>query len=111
MLYPPTDDPAWHYDMNNHELIMSVTVFFCWHVLLIIVGLMCQYLFVRRMYLRASESMRECLDELVYNDRASKTRSNGYNSPGGIAATLALHSDDEEIRRPKHVITEYMDYN
>ena len=73
---------------------------------------MFQYWLVRQMYLRASESMRECLDELVYNDRGvSKTRSNnGYNSPGGIAATLALHSDDEEVRS-KHVINEYMDYN
>lgn len=109
MLYPPTDNPAWHYDMKDHGLIMVITVCYCWHVLLICMGLMLQYWFVRRIYLGGSDRLRARLDELIYIDRVNlQTKGGNFNSisPSGTSKNsnggqhlplFAMNSDDEDV--------------
>lgn len=104
MLYPPTEDPAWHYDLSDHSLVMITTVCFCWHVMLVVIGLMLQYWFVRRMYLNASDAFRARLDELIENDNRRKDYC--YRRPGQAAPHLALNSEDEDL---KQVITSEFD--
>ena len=42
ILYPQTDDPAYQWDKNDHNQIMTITVSYAWHVILIVTGLLIQ---------------------------------------------------------------------
>lgn len=103
MLYPPTDNPKWHYDLNDHGLIMVVTVCFCWHVLLIVIGLLLQFWLVKRIYNGASDCLRARLDELIYIDRVNQqVRERAIMRPtkapnGNSMNMFALNSDDEDV--------------
>ncbi|RNA18626.1 transmembrane 45A [Brachionus plicatilis] len=50
MLYPPSDKPFFQWDLSNHRNMTIVTACFCWHVMLIIVGLFLQLWFVKRVF-------------------------------------------------------------
>lgn len=108
MLYPPTDNPAFKWDLSDHSLIMVITVCYCWHLLLIVIGLLIQLGLVRHLYFRASDRLKARLDELIYIDN-NCTRDNDYklflnddaNKNGGVHTNdrtnlFALNSEDEE---------------
>ena len=46
VLYPPTDDPLYHWDPNDHSTIMTITMLFCWHIMLIMFALLLQNLLI-----------------------------------------------------------------
>jgi hypothetical protein len=69
MLYPPTDNPAWHWDLNDHGTIMIITVCFCWHMMLIVIGLLVQLLCVKAIYEKFSDNFRSQVDELIYIEK------------------------------------------
>lgn len=108
MLYPPTDNPAWHYNLSDHGLIMVVTVCYCWHVLLAVMGFLLQYWFVRRIYFGASDRLRARLDDLIYIDRINRQTKGGNflpnepvskpaNGAGNHLPLFAMNSDDEDV--------------
>lgn len=115
MLYPPTDDPRWHWDLEDHNSIMTITVCYCWHALLIVMGLLLQLWFVKHIYARASDRFRARLDELIFIDRLNAASSSGHSSrttaacldddthrlklvsaDSSAASMFALNSDDED---------------
>lgn len=50
ILYPPVDSPAFIWDRCNHEQVMTVTMMFCWHLILILIGLLIQLWFIAFIY-------------------------------------------------------------
>ena len=69
MLYPPTDNPAFHWDLNKHTNIMLATVSYCWHVILIIVALFIQFWFVKKVMNCSRYSLLNCMDDECLGDR------------------------------------------
>ncbi|CAF0708794.1 unnamed protein product [Brachionus calyciflorus] len=63
MLYPPTDNPAYHWNLKDHGNIMIVTICYCWHVMLIVIGLIGQLWFVKKVMGGARYSILKCIDD------------------------------------------------
>ena len=78
MLYPPTKNPAHQWDLNDHGNVMIATVIFCWHILLIMLGLLIE-LWLVRCCLNRSKCIKNSLNELiVYDQNISSRLSQGY---------------------------------
>lgn len=69
MLYPPTDNPAFHWDLNKHTNIMIATVSYCWHVMLIILALFIQLWVVKKAMSGSRYSILNCVDDECFGDR------------------------------------------
>lgn len=50
ILYPPIDRPPFVWDRCDHEQVMTVTMMFCWHLILIFIGLFVQLWFINTVY-------------------------------------------------------------
>lgn len=103
MLYPPTDDPSFQWDLSNHRNMMIVTACFCWHVMIIIIGLFCQLWFVKKVFFDCSKNQNiakrlKLIDDLEENGKMAqdyyKDGSNGENS---ILIGNGDYSDEEVI--------------
>ena len=95
MLYPPTDSPAFQWDKNDHNQIMTITMNFCWHVLLIIIGLLIQLGIVKKIYY-SSNRVAERWDEMILIDELNSEQYTTKIHNGIEAKFLSLNSDDEE---------------
>jgi hypothetical protein len=121
MLYPPSDAyPQW--DMNDHSAVMLIAVYYCWHIILIFVGLGLQ-LYVIKFFQRMPFRRFNC-EELIYIDNLNHSNSAAVDearvreySPtehGGKTLSnssetrfLTVNSDDEdddETGHDEHVI-------
>jgi hypothetical protein len=67
ILYPPTTHPAFKWDPEDHNQVMTVTTTFCWHIMLIMFGLLVELIIIKRIY-RKSEYMQNQWDELIIID-------------------------------------------
>ncbi|CAF1036808.1 unnamed protein product [Brachionus calyciflorus] len=104
MLYPPTDNPAYHWDLSSHGNIMIVTACFCWHIMLIVIGLLGQLWFVKKILINSKrfegslESLR-MIDDYTQGGRVSQQYFN-LKSKHGEKNHLINHNDssgDEDI--------------
>ena len=95
VLYPPTDNPAWQWDPANHEHIMIITMAFCWHIMLIMCGLLLQLWLVKRIYLASNRTSLEWDELLVIDDINSRSQTTLAND-GSETKFLRLLSEDEE---------------
>lgn len=77
MLYPPTDNPAWQWNLSDHRNIMIVTICYCWHVLFIIIGLMFQFWFVKKAIFKSRKFVVN-LERLIDSDRRSAKMTQEY---------------------------------
>ncbi len=106
MLYPPSDAfPVW--DMNDHGAVMLIAVAYCWHIMLIFVGLAAQLCLVKLVQKLPLDRFK--CDELIYMDNLNSTDehtahkldykfdANGKMS-GQIGETrfLTVNSDDDD---------------
>lgn len=107
MLYPPTDSPAFKWNMNDHGVIMIVTVCFCWHVLLIIVALFMQYWCVKKIFFRSNYmKLKSQLDELIYIDNKNMSVSENKNEMRFL--TLETDSDDNSLDEGKSIDNKFL---
>ena len=100
VLYPPTDNPKYKWDLNDHAQIMTITMAYCWHVILIIVGLMVELFVIKRIYVR-SKFMALGWDVLMVIDEEERTSEHfGYKNLnetrfGGTSPTGDIESSSE----------------
>lgn len=94
VLYPPTKSPSWHWDLNDHNQIMIITMSFCWHIMLIMTGLLIQLWLIKRVY-ASSKTLRNRWDELLISDEKTVVISNGSRSRE-TTKFLSLNSEDED---------------
>lgn len=50
ILYPPFDWSIFIWDRCDHEQVMTATMMFCWHFILIFIGLLIQLWFIERLF-------------------------------------------------------------
>lgn len=75
ILYPPANFSFLIWDRCNHEQVMTATMMFCWHVILIFIGLLLQLWIVKRAY-RVSKKFEIKLNELIVIDYKNRMPSN-----------------------------------
>ena len=92
ILYPPTTDPAFQWAKNDHNQVMTVTVLFCWHFLLILIGLFIQLGVMKRIY-RNSKRVANDWDELIIIDDELYGDNNRKISEPKF---LTINSEDED---------------
>jgi hypothetical protein len=104
ILYPPTDDELFRWDRCSHEQVMTATMSFCWHALLIAAALLVQLITVGWLY-RSVTRLADQWDELIYIDeersRSAKhlyttCKMMGNNSDESETRFLRVNSDDED---------------
>jgi hypothetical protein len=95
VLYPPTKDPSWQWDKNNHSQMMIITASFIWHLFFIIIGLIIEICFIKYLY-RSSKWLSHNWDDLIdIDDEAGRVYSNKDHN-GIETKFLRLNSDDED---------------
>ena len=92
ILYPPWTSPAFQWDHDDHNQMMIVTMSFCWHVILIFVGLLIQLGIIKCIYKRC-RYVSDQWDELIAIDEAN-------HSPYGARlrmgfSELVQHDDND----------------
>ena len=93
VLYPPKSwGPSMQWDLNDHEQIMIITMSFCWHLMLIVIGLLIQLWLVKCVY-GSSKRLRNTLDDLLIADDRTATSS---RMPRQANKFMSLKSEDEE---------------
>lgn len=75
MLYPPTDNPKFQWDLSDHGNIMVITVFFCWHVLILLAFLVGQLWLTKRL-IEKYKFFRDKLNELILIDEDLQAKTN-----------------------------------
>jgi hypothetical protein len=96
VLYPPTDDPAFQWDKNDHNQIMTITMSYAWHVMLIIIGLLIQLAIIKKLY-ASSKFFAEQWDELVVIDEAANDCAvTRVLDSTETTKFLSLNTDDED---------------
>ena len=102
VLYPPTDDPAYQWDKNDHNQIMTITVSYAWHVILIATGLLIQLGIIKRVY-KGSKRMAAIMDQLIMIDDMNSYVSQPVKDVKDYDASetkfLNLHTDDSGDER------------
>jgi hypothetical protein len=93
ILYPPTTHPAFQWNPEDHNQIMTVTTTFCWHVMFIIIGLLVELAIIRRMY-RKSKYMQNQWDELILIDSINNNEEN--DDFDGTSSRLGKYSQLNE---------------
>lgn len=94
VLYPPTDAPEWKWDPTSHHDIMIITMAFCWHIMLIMVGLLIQMSIVKRIYASSRRVSIEW-DELLVIDDINNRPEVTSATDGSETKFLRLLSEDE----------------
>ena len=94
VLYPPTDAPEWKWDANKHDDIMKITMAFCWHIMIIMVGLLIQLAIVKRIYASSRRVSIEWDELLVIDDINNRPVMSSAND-GSETKFLRLLSEDE----------------
>jgi hypothetical protein len=94
VLYPPTDSPYWKWDPASHDDFMKVTLAFCWHIMLIMTGLLLQLWLVKRIYTSSKKVSIEWDELLVIDDINSRPNVTSAND-GSETKFLRLLSEDE----------------
>jgi hypothetical protein len=93
-LYPPFNSPAFQWDHNDHNQIMTVTVSFCWHIMLIMSGLLIQLFLIKKFY-QKSKKISKIYDEIIEIDDIDP-ETGIYFKNGNEAKFFSLVSDDDE---------------
>jgi hypothetical protein len=70
VIYPPWHNPKYIWDPNDHNQIMTITMSYCWHAILIVAGLIIQLLIMQRIY-GSSKKIANEWDELIIIDYES----------------------------------------
>jgi hypothetical protein len=101
ILYPPIDIPILKWDPYDHNQIMTITMSYCWHAILIVSGLIIQLLIMQRIY-GSSKKIANEWDELIIIDHDNNSGSNALNvhayitSDNGVETKfLSVNSDEE----------------
>ncbi len=99
MLYPPFDW-FWQWDLSDHDSIMNIAVAFCWHIMLISIGLLLQLHIVKKMILNKSSSSASKLNTWM-NDliRIDKLKENNFDIHYTILNNQNYHdynNDDDD---------------
>lgn len=95
VLYPPSKDPSWQWDKNDHSQMMIITASFIWHLFFIIIGLIIEICIVKYLY-RSSKWISHNWDDLIdIDDEADRVYSNKDHN-GIETKFLRLNSDDED---------------
>ena len=94
VLYPPTENPAYHWDLNDHNNVMTITMIYCWHLMLIMLGLIIELFIIKRMY-SCSRVVASQWDEMIVIDDNNRSYIT-TDAQGHEAKFLALNSDDDD---------------
>ncbi|CAF0992552.1 unnamed protein product [Brachionus calyciflorus] len=97
VLYPPVDSEWMKWNRCDHNQIMTITMLFCWHILLILIGLLLEFYLIRRYYL-SSREVSDRLNEIIEIDDEMWNRLNEKSeNEDGDKRFLMLNSEDEDI--------------
>lgn len=97
ILYPPTDNPLFQWDHDNHNQIMTVTASFCWHIFFIMSGLLIQLAVMKSLY-NKSQRVRSHFERLIEIDDIEEGRScYEKNDEETKFFTLISDEDDDNI--------------
>lgn len=110
LLYPPWDIPALKWDLSDHSSIMTITVSYCWHVLLIFFFLIAELFLINCICFKSDKYLLQ-LDELIIIDNANKNRvnsnqrNNSYDQTNSSETRLmVLNSDlDDDISDDENI--------
>jgi hypothetical protein len=97
-LYPPTDAPAFKWDLSDHKQMMIITASYCWHVFLTLIFLLVELWIVKiiyRLFKNISIEMDDLIDIELQKDESDKdyTRLNNYDTKN---KRLTLNNQDED---------------
>ena len=101
MLYPPFDDPVWEWDLKSHRNTMIVTACYCWHLMIIIVGLLIQLWFVKKIFFDSKKFQNlakrlKLYDYFYESDKEIKYYLNNKNN-GESFSLIEKEEDSEDI--------------
>lgn len=99
VLYPPLDFEFMKWNRCDHNQIMIITTLFCWHLLLISLGLLIQLCLLNRYYF-SSKMVRDRFDELiVIQDEWENKNELIQMNENGLNETrfFMLESDEDEV--------------
>ena len=109
VMYPPTKSPAWQWDFNDHMQIMTITMVFCWHIILIVVFLLLQLWFIKRVY-SSSKTLSNQWDELLIHDEKIVVISDGSFSRKNTKYISLLSGNEDSDDNNEDVTFENMTF-
>ena len=105
ILYPPFESAAFKWNRCDHEQIMTATMNFCLHVLIILTGLLVQMCVINCLY-NKSKQLKSQWDELIFIELSSSLSPSLSDSikntffrtieQSETKFSLLLNSEDEE---------------
>jgi hypothetical protein len=97
ILYPPKSfGKGWVWDPENHEQIMKITSIYCWHILLISIGLLLQFFVIKLVLLKASRNSNPYFFPELMTDNENHNEYFNKNIKNSELKFLRIESDDED---------------